>query len=232
MLLDRIPSLCSLSFCMWSKYFRGTRALASCTTVSGRRPAQQSVCTADIIFQDGVKKERKKEKKKPSQRSAASAVISDFRGRQKWQVAAWSVRARHLHEKQESIPLIRSSCCHINDAMHYSRTVCTFGGKLSCYHIFSQHLTSVNILNSSQKSPKSTMHAWYEHTPTNTHAQKTLWDIIIMMTTIIIIIIIFIIIIIVIILSSLISNRCLFLVFFVNKKIVLVHLTEYRWISI
>lgn len=58
-LLDRIPSLCSLSFCMWSKYFRGKRALASWKSVSGRRPVQQSVCTADIIFQDGVKRGKK-----------------------------------------------------------------------------------------------------------------------------------------------------------------------------
>lgn len=74
------------------------------------------------------------------------------------------VSARHLHEKQESIPLILYSCCDINDAMHYSRTVCTFGGGV----VVLPHIQSASDVCQYFKQVAKIP----EHTPTNTHAQK------------------------------------------------------------
>lgn len=123
--------------------------LASWKTVSGRRPVQQSMCKADIIFQDGVKKKRKEGD------VLLLLWFLTLEGGEKWQVAVWSVCFIYMRNKNQSLSSIYS-CCDINDAMHYSHTVCTFtfGGNRRV-NIYSVSNWRLSIFKTSRKNTRN-----------------------------------------------------------------------------
>lgn len=153
MLLDQIPFLCSFCFfCMWSKNFGGnwTRFMKDCVRA-------QASPTKHV---QGWHHNSRWSKKKKKKRSVLLLWFLTLEGGEKWQVAVWSVCFIYMRNKNQSLSSIYS-CCDINDAMHYSHTVCTlaFGGncRVNTY-------SGINWRLSTKTSRKNTRNARCQRT--------------------------------------------------------------------
>lgn len=140
MLLDRIPFLFSLLFCMWSKYFGG-----DVHSLHERSHRAQASPTKHVQGWHHISRRSKNNnnnnlKKKTKNRPICCCCFScDFwlgRKKKKRQVAVWSVRFIYMRNKNQSLSSIYS-CCDINDAMHYSHSlqVCIWGEMVVLTHI-------------------------------------------------------------------------------------------------